>query len=300
MAAAQDTHQASQETELFAPPADFAAAAHVPSFEAYQELHRRSLEDPEGFWREITDGFTWFKPWTQLQEGEPPFVKWFVDGETNISANCLDRHVEAGRGDKVAYYWEGEPGDTRVITYADLLLDVQRFANGLKAQGLESGDRVVLYMPMVPELPVAMLACARLGVVHSVVFGGFSADAIRDRVNDAGARMIITADGGWRRGRVIPLKANVDAALADDTCPSVESVIVLKRCENEIAWRRRARHLVGRRNRRPVRRLPARAPARRAPALHPVHQRNDREAKGRGACPGRLHGLYGPDVKAGL
>ena len=236
MAAEQDTHQASQETELFAPPADFAAAAHVPSFEAYQELHRRSLEDPEGFWREITDGFTWFKPWTQLQEGEPPFVKWFVDGETNISVNCLDRHVEAGRGDKVAYYWEGEPGDTRVVTYADLLADVQRFANALKAQGLKAGDRVVLYMPMVPELPVAMLACARLGVVHSVVFGGFSADAIRDRVNDAGARMIITADGGWRRGRVIPLKGNVDAALADDACPSVEGVIVLKRCENEIGW----------------------------------------------------------------
>ena len=225
MAAEQDTHQASQDTELFAPPADFAAAAHVPSFEAYQELHRRSLEDPEGFWREVTDGFSWFKPWTQLHEGEPPFVKWFVDGETNISVNCLDRHVEAGRGDRVAYYWEGEPGDTRVVTYADLLSDVQRFANALKAQGLEAGDRVVLYMPMVPELPVAMLACARLGVVHSVVFGGFSADAIRDRVNDAGARMIITADGGWRRGRVIPLKGNVDAALADDACPSVDGVI---------------------------------------------------------------------------
>ena len=113
MAAAQDTHQASQQTERFNPPADFAGAAHVPSFEAYQELHRRSLDDPEGFWREVTDGFTWFKPWTQLQEGSPPFVQWFVDGETNISVNCLDRHVEAGRGDRVAYYWEGEPGDTR-------------------------------------------------------------------------------------------------------------------------------------------------------------------------------------------
>ena len=166
----------------------------------------------------------------------PPFVQWFVDGETNISVNCLDRHVEAGRGDRVAYYWEGEPGDTRVVTYADLLTDVQRFANALKAQGLQAGDRVVLYMPMVPELPVAMLACARLGVVHSVVFGGFSADAIRDRVNDAGARLIVTADGGWRRGRVIPLKANVDAAVADDACPTVERVIVLKRCSNDIAW----------------------------------------------------------------
>ncbi len=236
MAAAQDAHHASQATQTFDPPPAVAAAAHVPSFEAYQRLHRRSLDDPEGFWREVSDQFVWFKPWTTLQEWNPPFAKWFVDGETNISVNCLDRHVEAGRGDRVAYYWEGEPGDTRTITYADLLADVQQFANALKAQGLRAGDRVVLYMPMVPELPAAMLACARLGVVHSVVFGGFSSDAIRDRVNDAGARLIVTADGGWRRGRVIPLKANVDGALANGACPSVERVIVLRRCGNPIDW----------------------------------------------------------------
>ncbi len=236
MGAGQDTHQASEVTERFEPPADFAGSAHVPSFEVYQQLHQRSLDDPEGFWREITDDFVWFKPWTQLQEWTPPFVKWFVDGETNISVNCLDRHVDAGRGDRVAYYWEGEPGDTRTVTYADLLADVQRFANALKAQGLECGDRVIIYMPMVPELPVAMLACARLGLVHSVIFGGFSADAIRDRVNDAGARVVITADGSWRRGRVIPLKATVDSALAENACPTVETVVVLKRCENDVDW----------------------------------------------------------------
>ena len=234
--AAQDVHHASQTAEMFKPPPDFSSVAHVASFEDYEAIYRRSLDDPENFWREVSDQFVWFKPWTKLHEWNAPFVKWFVDGETNISVNCLDRHIDAGRGDRVAYYWEGEPGDTRAVTYAELLKDVQRFANALKSQGIEAGDRVVLYMPMVPELPVAMLACARLGIVHSVVFGGFSSDAIRDRVNDAGARVIITADGGWRRGRVIPLKANVDGALADGSCPTVDRVIVLKRCGNEVGW----------------------------------------------------------------
>ena len=236
MAAEQDTHQASESAQLFEPPPEFAAKAHIGSLAQYRELHRRSLEEPEAFWRELSDQFVWFKPWTQLSKWNPPYVQWFVDGETNISVNCLDRHVEAGRGDKVAYYWEGEPGDSRTVTYADLLRDVQRFANALRSLDLASGDRVVLYMPMVPELPVAMLACARLGIVHSVVFGGFSSDAIRDRILDAGAVAVITADGGWRRGRVIPLKANVDAALADDACPSVQNVVVLRRCANDIAW----------------------------------------------------------------
>ena len=234
--AAQDGHHASLTAETFKPPSDFSSVSHVGSFEDYETIYRRSLDDPENFWRDVSDQFVWSKPWTKLQEWKAPFVKWFVDGETNISVNCLDRHVEAGRGGRVAYYWEGEPGDTRAVTYAELLQDVQRFANALKSQGIEAGDRVVLYMPMVPELPVAMLACARLGIVHSVVFGGFSSDAIRDRVNDAGARAIITADGGWRRGRVIPLKANVDGALADGACPTVERVIVLNRCENQVNW----------------------------------------------------------------
>ena len=233
---AQDAHHASKTSEIFKPPPEFSSLAHVGAFEDYEAIYRRSLDDPENFWREVSDQFVWLKPWTRLQEWHAPFVKWFVDGETNISVNCLDRHVDAGRGGRVAYYWEGEPGDSRSVTYAELLEDVQRFANALKSQGIEAGDRVLLYMPMVPELPVAMLACARLGIVHSVVFGGFSSDAIRDRVNDAGARVIITADGGWRRGRIIPLKSNVDGALADGACPTVERVIVLNRCGNEINW----------------------------------------------------------------
>ncbi len=236
MATEQTAHQASQQSQIFDPPADFATKAHIASLEQYRELHRRSLETPEEFWREITDGFEWYAPWTKLREWNPPFAKWFVDGETNITVNCLDRHVAAGRGDKVAYYWEGEPGDSRVVTYGDLLRDVQRFANGLRSLGLEAGDRVLLYLPMIPELPVAMLACARLGIIHSVVFGGFSSDAIRSRVLDAGARLIVTADGGWRRGRVIPLKANVNAALENGACPSIEHVVVVRRCENEIEW----------------------------------------------------------------
>lgn len=236
MTTKQTTHQASQDSQLFRPPEEFAARAHVGSLDQYHELHRRSLEDPEGFWREITDSFEWMKPWTKLMDWEPPFARWFEDGTTNISVNCLDRHVAAGRGNRIAYFWEGEPGDSREITYAELLGNVQQFANALKALGLHRGDRVLLYMPMVPELPVAMLACARLGLVHSVVFGGFSAEAIRDRVNDAGAAMVITADGGWRRGRVIPLKANVDAALRGNSCPSVQRVVVLRRCKNDIDW----------------------------------------------------------------
>ena len=218
----------------FEPPDEFARNAHIGSFEQYRELHRRSLEEPESFWREISDQFLWTKPWTKLREWNLPFTRWFVDGELNITVNCLDRHVENGLGDKVAFHWEGEPGDMRTVSFGDLLDDVCRFANGLKSLGLERGDRVVIYMPMIPELPVAMLACARLGLVHSVIFGGFSSDAIRDRVQDASARAIVTADGGWRRGKVIPLKRNVDGALADGECESVENVVVYERCGNEI------------------------------------------------------------------
>lgn len=219
---------------VFEPSPNFAASAHIGSLSQYRELHRRSLEEPDAFWREISDEFTWSKPWTVLNEWNEPFTRWFVDGELNITVNCLDRHVDAGRGDRVAYHWGGEPGDSRKITYAELLADVCAFANGLSSLGLIKGDRVILYMPMILELPVAMLACARLGIVHSVIFGGFSADAIRDRINDAGARAVIATDGSWRRGKVIPLKDNVDNALADNACPSVEKVIVYRRCENEI------------------------------------------------------------------
>ena len=220
--------------EVFPPDPAYSASAQVASMEQYRDLHRASLSDPEAFWRAQTDGFIWDKPWTKLLEWNPPFARWFFDGELNITVNLLDRHVAAGRGDQVAYHWMGEPGDTRDISYSELLGEVCRLANALTGQGLVAGDRVIIYMPMVPELATAMLACARLGLVHSVIFGGFSADAIRDRVQDAGARAVITADGGWRRGKVIALKDNVDSALADGVCPTVESVVVLERCRNKI------------------------------------------------------------------
>ncbi|MGH9155377.1 MAG: acetate--CoA ligase, partial [Acidimicrobiales bacterium] len=170
--------------------------------------------------------------WHTVLEWDLPFARWFVGGKLNVAYNCLDRHVEAGHGDRVAYHWEGEPGDTRMVTYADLHAEVCRFANVLKSLGVGKGDRVAIYMPMIPELPVAMLACARIGAPHSVVFGGFSSDALRDRVNDAQARVLVTADGGWRRGQAVPLKANADAAVAETPC--IEHVVVVRRTGRDV------------------------------------------------------------------
>ncbi len=215
------------EDRTFPPPADFAAQAHVNDRSLYEEADA----DYEAFWaRQARELVTWSKDFDTTLEWNLPFAKWFIGGELNITYNCLDRHVEAGRGDKVAYHWEGEPGDTITITYAELLTEVCKFANVLKAQGLNKGDRVAIYMPMILELPIAMLACARIGVAHSVIFGGFSADAIVDRCDDAEARMIITADAGFRRGSPAPLKPTVDAALKTGA-PSVEKVIVANRCD---------------------------------------------------------------------
>src|SRR5690606_13689582 len=189
--------------------------------------------DYEAFWaRQARELLTWDEDFHTTLEWKLPYAKWFVGGKLNMAANCLDRHVAAGRGDRVAYYWEGEPGDTRIITYAELHREVCKFANVLKSLGLGTGDRVAIYMPMIPELPIAMLACTRLGIVHSVIFGGFSPDAISDRCNDADAKAVITADAGYRRGAPSPLKANVDIALAD--APTVENVIVVNRCNLDI------------------------------------------------------------------
>ena len=221
----------SNEDRTFPPDSAFVANALIND----EEIYARAAADPEVFWADqARDLLTWSKPFTNILDWQEPFARWFDDGELNASFNCLDRHVEAGAGGKIAYYFEGESGDRRVITYADLLTDVKRFANVLKSHGVTRGDRVNIYMGMVPELAVAMLACSRIGAIHSVVFGGFSADALRDRINDAEARVLITADGAWRRGSVVPLKANADEALEE--CPTIEHVIVLKRCENEIAW----------------------------------------------------------------
>jgi acetyl-CoA synthetase len=216
-----------EEVRTFPPPPGFAGEAVVSD----PAIYERAASDPEGFWADQADRLEWSRRWDSVMEWTPPFVKWFVGGTLNASVNCLDRHVRDGGGDKVAFHWEGEPGDTRTITYAGLLEEVCRLANGLRSLGVRKGDRVNIYLGMVPELPIAMLACARIGAPHSVVFGGFSADSLRDRINDAEAKVLITADGAWRRGQVVPLKANADEALQE--CPSIEHVVTLRRCGNE-------------------------------------------------------------------
>ncbi|HET7095139.1 MAG TPA: AMP-binding protein, partial [Thermomicrobiales bacterium] len=198
------------EDRTFPPPPAFAAQANVND----PAIYERAANDLEGFWAEQARKLDWFEPWQTVLEWNLPFAKWFVGGKLNVSYNCLDRHVKAGRGDRVAYYWEGEPGDRRTITYAELLDEVQRCANALKELGVRKGDCVAIYMPMIPELPVAMLACARIGAPHNVVFGGFSADALADRIDDSQAKIVITADGGFRRGKPAALKPQVDEAVA--------------------------------------------------------------------------------------
>ena len=216
------------ERRSFPPSEAFRRQANVAS----DEIYARAAADPEAYWAEQARTLHWFTPWQRTLEWDLPFAKWFVGGTLNVSYNCLDRHVQAGLGAKVAYHWEGEPGDTRTISYAELLDDVCRCANALKALGVQKGDRVAIYLPMIPELPVAMLACARIGAPHTVVFAGFSATALADRINDAEAKVLITADGSWRRGKVVALKGNADEALAQT--PSIEKVLVVERTKNGV------------------------------------------------------------------
>jgi acetyl-CoA synthetase len=224
-----------QESRLFPPPADFAANSQLGSREEYQALWDRSAEDPATFWADLArDELHWFEPFTEALQWNEPNAEWFVDGKTNACYNCLDKHVAEGRGDRTAILWEGEPGDSRRFTYAELLSEVSKFANAMKSLGITRRDRVSIYMPMTPELAIAMLACARIGAVHSVIFAGFSAEAIADRNNDAGAVAVITADAGWRRGKVLPLKATVDEALTKS--PSVRHCIVLNRVNEAVDW----------------------------------------------------------------
>lgn len=225
-----------QENRRFAPPASFASQAHVGSEEAYQAMYRRSIDDPDGFWGEIARELPWIEPFqTVLDWSEAPVAKWFADGKLNASAVCLDQHLTTSRRDKVAILWEGEPGDVKTFTYAEAHAEVCRFANVLKARGVKRGDRVAVYMPMVPELAFCVLACARIGAIHSVIFGGFSAQSIRDRVEDGGCTAVVTADGGWRRGKVLELKKVVDEAI--EGIDSVHSVFVCRRTNNDVAWR---------------------------------------------------------------
>ena len=218
-----------EELRTFDPPKEFREQAVVNS----EEIYERADKDFEGFWAaEATDRVTWFKTWDRVLEWNAPFAKWFVGATLNVTYNCLDRHIEAGNGERVAYLWEGEPGDTRAITYRDLYEETCRLANALKELGVAKGDRVAIYLPMVPELPAAMLACARIGAPHTVVFAGFSSESLSGRINDAEAKVLITADGGWRRGETVPLKANSDQALSET--PSIEKVLVLRRTEQSV------------------------------------------------------------------
>ncbi len=222
-----------QERRVFPPPPAFASRARVKDMAGYEALARRAAEDPDGFWAEIARELHWQKPWDRVLEWNLPDARWFAGATTNLAWNCLDRHLGGPRRDKPALLWEGEPGDQRQLTYAELHAEVCRAANALAGLGVAAGDRVAIYMPLIPETVVAMLACARVGATHSVVFGGFSAEALHDRIVDAGARLVITADGGWRRGAIVPLKDNVDRAIAGT---AVERVLVVRRTGNPVPW----------------------------------------------------------------
>ncbi len=216
-----------QEERVFPPPPEFSAKAHIKSEAELDALRAEASADPEGFWARMAEELHWFKKWDTVLKWNPPHAEWFVGGKINISYNCLDRHLPTWRRNKAALIWEGEPGETRTFTYQQLHTEVCKFANVLKSRNVQRGDRVALYMPLIPELAIAMLACARIGATHSVVFGGFSSAALVDRINDASCKLVVTADGGWRRGNEVKLKAAVDEALKET--PSVEGCIVVKR-----------------------------------------------------------------------
>ncbi len=221
-----------KEERVFRAPAHFSKNAAISSFARYKSLYRASMKKPEKFWAKIAGELDWFKKWNKVLEWKLPFAKWFVGGKINVSYNCLDRHLTTWRKNKAAIIWEGEPGETRTLTYQQLYTEVCKFANVLKKLGVEKGDRVAIYMPLIPELAIAMLACARIGATHSIIFGGFSSQALVDRITDAQAKLVVTADGGYRRGNIIPLKKNVDEALKHT--PNVQGVIVFRRTGAEI------------------------------------------------------------------
>src|SRR5438876_975944 len=234
------------ETRVFNPPKEFARRARITSMAQYRKLYNDSIRSPEKFWaRQAQNELVWFKPWKKVLQWKLPYAKWFVGGQLNVSYNCLDRHLDTPTANKAALIWEGEPGDGQrgegqVLTYKQLHREVCRFANVLKQNGLEKGERVIIYLPMIPEAAIAMMACTRIGAVHSVVFGGFSAQSVADRIEDSQAKMVITADGGFRRGSVVPLKQNVDLALTlknaagELLARTIRTVIVARRANNEV------------------------------------------------------------------
>jgi len=227
-----------QEKRLFHPSGDFSQKAHIKSLLDYKSLYDQAQANPIEFWSQLaTTELEWFQKWDTVLDWKPPFAQWFVNGKINISYNCLDRHLNTWRKNKAALIWEGEPGDARTLTYAQLHREVCQFANVLKQLGVQKGDRIGIYMPMIPEAAIAMLACARIGATHSVVFGGFSAEALRDRLNDGAAKLVVTADGGWRKDAIVPLKEQVDKAIADGAVPTVKDVLVVQRTGQKINMR---------------------------------------------------------------
>src|ERR1700737_432963 len=220
------------EKRVFKPAKEFAAKTRIKNLDQYRRMYRESIKQPVKFWTREAKELAWRAPWKKVLQWKAPFAKWFVGGKLNLSENCLDRHLAGPRRNKAAIIWEGEPGEKRTLTYQQLHDEVCRFANVLKRNKIGKGHRVIIYLPTIPEAAIAMLACARIGAVHSVVFGGFSADSIRDRIHDSGAIALITADGSYRRGGIVPLKKNVDDALSGGT--SVKRVIVFQRAHNEI------------------------------------------------------------------
>jgi acetyl-CoA synthetase len=229
----QNIESVLQEARKFAPPKEFAQAARISSIEAYEQLCAEASASPETFWARMAEELHWFKKWDAVLQWNAPHAEWFVGGKINIAYNCLDRHLQTYRRNKAAIIWESEPeGERRTLTYDQLHAEVCRFANVLKAKGIAAGDRVALYMPLIPELAIAMLACARIGATHSIIFGGFSADAIKDRINDAGCKLVVTADGGYRRGAEVRLKPAIDEAL--EATPTVKHCIVVRRTGTEV------------------------------------------------------------------
>ncbi|MHB8481875.1 MAG: acetate--CoA ligase [Nitrospiria bacterium] len=230
--ASVDIESILKEKRVFKPSPQFSKTAYIKSMKAYRTLYQAAAKNPEKFWGTLAKELDWFTPWKKILQWKEPFAKWFVGGKMNVSYNCLDRHIKTWRKNKAALIWEGEPGDSRTLTYQDLLREVCKFSNVLKSLGIQKGDRVAIYMPMVPELAIAMLACARIGATHSIIFGGFSAEALKDRILDAEAKLVVTADGGFRKGNVVPLKVNVDQAVK--STPSVQHVIVYQRTKNPV------------------------------------------------------------------
>ena len=293
---------------LFHPPAEFVKKAHISSFEQYKEMYDRSLKDPEGFWGEIAErNFYWKQKWTKVREYDFKggiSIKWFAGAKTNITYNCLDRHLEK-RGNQTAIIWEGNaPGEDAKLTYRELHAEVCKFANVLKSFGVKKGDRVSIYMPMVKELAIAMLGCARIGAIHSIVFGGFSPDSLSDRIVDSTCQFLVTTDGVMRGAKAVTLKANADAAIdiAAKQGVNVKTCIVYKRVGDKVACEMKAGrdHWWHEVMSKASPSCELRVDGCRRPALHPLHLRLDRQAQGRAAHHRRLHGLHGADAQVRL